>query len=66
MIAAPDKLPYDALFDDNPLKDTEYIEKPVYESCEIPIHKIMYDYATRAINMIGGSENASSNKGRRQ
>ena len=63
---APDKLPYDEWFDDNPLKGSKYIEKPVYESCEIPIHKIMYDYATRAINKIGGSENASSNKGRRQ
>lgn len=66
MIAAPDKLPYDAWFDDNPLKDTEYIEKPVYESCEISIHKQMYDYATRAINKIGGSENASSNESRGQ
>ena len=66
MIAAPDKLPKDARLDDNPLKDTEYIEKPVYESCEISIHKQMYDYATRAINKIGGSENASSNESRGQ
>ena len=63
---APDKLPYDEWFDDNPLKGSKYIEKPVYESCEIPIHKIMYDYATRAINKIGGSENASSNESRGQ
>jgi hypothetical protein len=56
-IPAPNKLPYDAWFDDNPLKDTEYIEKPVYESCEIPIHKIMYDFATAALSKIGGSEN---------
>ena len=47
----------DAWFDDNPLKDTEYIEKPVYESCEIPIHKLMYDFATRMLSQIGGSEN---------
>ena len=55
-IKAPDKLPYDEWFDDNPLKDTKYIEKPVYESCEIPIHKIMYDFATAALSKIGGSE----------
>ena len=56
-IKAPDKLPYDEWFDDNPLKDTKYIEKPVYESCEIPIHKIMYDYATSMLSKIVGSEN---------
>ena len=56
-IKAPDKLPYDEWFDDNPLKDTKYIEKPVYESREIPIHKIMYDYATSMLSKIGGSEN---------
>ena len=42
-IKASDKLPYDQWFDENPLKDTKYIEKAEYESCEIPIHKIMYD-----------------------
>ena len=54
---APDKLPYDEWFDDNPLKDTKYIEKPVYESCDISIHKQMYDFATMMISRIGGSEN---------
>ena len=28
-IKASDKLPYDAWFDDNPLKGTKYIEEPV-------------------------------------
>ena len=27
---APDKLPYDEWFDDNPLKGSKYIEKPVF------------------------------------
>ena len=56
-IPEPDKLPYDAWFDENPLKGSKYIEEPVYESCEIPIHKIMYDFATAALSKIGGSEN---------
>ncbi len=56
-IKASDKLPYDEWFDDNPLKDTKYIDKPVYESCEISIHKQMYDFATMMISRIGGSEN---------
>ena len=56
-IKASDKLPYDEWFDDNPLKDTKYIEKPVYESCDISIHKQMYDFATMMISRIGGSEN---------
>ena len=55
-IIAPDKLPYDEWFDDNPLRGSKYIEEPVYESCEIPIHKIMYDYATSMLSKIGGSE----------
>ena len=55
-IKASDKLPYDDWFDDNPLKGTKYIEDPVYESCEISIHKQMYDFATAAINKLGGSE----------
>ena len=55
-IKASDKLPYDEWFDDNPLKDTKYIDKPVYESCDISIHKQMYDFATRMISKIGGSE----------
>ena len=54
---APNKLPYDEWFDDNPLKGTKYIEDPVYESCEISIHKQMYDFATMMISRIGGSEN---------
>ena len=56
-IKASDKLPYDEWFDDNPLKGTKYIEDPVYESCEISIHKQMYDFATMMISRIGGSEN---------
>ena len=28
---APDKLPYDAWFDENPLKDSKYIDTPTYE-----------------------------------
>ena len=53
---AEKKLPYDQWFDDNPLKDTKYIEKAEYEQCEISIHKQMYDYATAAIKRLGGSE----------
>ena len=56
-IKASNKLPYDEWFDDNPLKDTKYIDKPVYESCDISIHKQMYDFATMMISRIGGSEN---------
>ena len=56
-IKASNKLPYDEWFDDNPLKDTKYIEKPVYESCDISIHKQMYDFATMMMSRIGGSEN---------
>ena len=56
-IPAPKKLPYDEWFDDNPLKETKYIEDPVYESCEISIHKQMYDFATMMMSRIGGSEN---------
>ena len=56
-IKASDKLPYDAWFDDNPLKGTKYIEEPVYESCEISVHQLMYDFCTRSIARIGGSEN---------
>ena len=56
-IPAPKKLPYDDWFDDNPLKGSKYIEEPVYESCGIPLHKIMYDFATRMLSKIGGSEN---------
>ena len=58
-IPAPNKLPYDDWLDDNPLKGSEYIDKPVYETCEISIHKQMYDFATMMINRIGGSENVS-------
>ena len=56
-IPAPKKLPYDDWFDDNPLKGSKYIEEPVYESCERPLHIIMYDFATRMLSKIGGSEN---------
>ena len=54
---APDLVPYDEWFDNNPLKGTKYIEDPVYESCDISIHKQMYDFATMMISRIGGSEN---------
>ncbi len=57
-IPASDKLPYDGWFDDNPLKGTKYIEDPVYESCDISIHQQMYDFCTRMISRIGGSENS--------
>ena len=63
---AEKKLPYDQWFDENPLKDTKYIEKAEYESCEISIHKQMYDFATAAIKKLGGSENASSYESRGQ
>ena len=56
-IKASDKLPYDEWFDDYPLKDTKYIEEAVYESCDISIHQQMYDFCTRMIGKIGGSEN---------
>ena len=56
-IKASGKLPYDEWFDNNPLKGTKYIEDPVYESCDISIHKQMYDFATMMISRIGGSEN---------
>ena len=56
-IPASNKLPYDEWFDDNPLKNTEYIEEAVYESCDISIHQQMYDFCTRMIGKIGGSEN---------
>ena len=29
---APDKLPYDAWFDENPLKDSKYIDTPSFAS----------------------------------
>ena len=57
-IPAPNKLPYDDWFDDNPLKDSEYIDKPSYESCEISVHKQMYDFCTKMLSKIGGSEHA--------
>ena len=63
---ADEKLPYDFWFDENPLKDTKYIEKAEYEKCDISIHKQMYDFATAAIKKLGGSENASSYKSRGQ
>jgi len=63
---ADEKLPYDFWFDENPLKDTKYIEKAEYEKCDISIHKQMYDFATAAIKKLGGSENASSYKSWRQ
>ncbi len=31
---ANQKLPYDQWFDENPLKDTKYIEKAEYEKCD--------------------------------
>tara|TARA_B100000941_G_C28188462_1_gene390662 strand:+ start:303 stop:485 length:183 start_codon:yes stop_codon:yes gene_type:complete len=55
-IKASDKLPYDDWFDENPLKGTKYIEEAVYESCDISIHQQMYDFCTRMIGKIGGSE----------
>ena len=56
-IPAPKKLPYDVWFDLNPLKGSKYIQEPVYESCDISIHQQMYDFCTRMIGRIGGSEN---------
>ncbi|BCU94643.1 MAG: hypothetical protein CM15mV5_3230 [uncultured marine virus] len=45
------KLPYDQWFDENPLKDTKYIEKAQYEKCDISIHKQMYDFATEQLKI---------------
>ena len=56
-IPAPKKLPYDVWFDLNPLKGSKYIQEPVYESCDISIHQQMYDFCTRHLSRIGGSEN---------
>ena len=39
---APDKLPYDAWFDENPLKDSKYIDTPTYASSNISVHQKMY------------------------
>ena len=38
---APDKLPYDGWFDENPLKDSKYIDTPSYASCDISVHQQM-------------------------
>ena len=54
---APDKLPYDGWFDENPLKDSKYIDTS-YASCDISVHQQMYDFCTRMLAKIGGSENA--------
>ena len=40
---APDKLPYDAWFDENPLKDSKYIDTPSYASRDMSVHQQMYD-----------------------
>ena len=55
---APDKLPYDDWFDENPLKDSKYINTPSYASCDISVHQQMYEFCTRMLAKIGGSENA--------
>ena len=55
---APDKLPYDAWFDENPLKDSKYIDTPTSASSNISVHQQMYDFCTRMLAKIGGSENA--------
>ena len=55
-IKAPDKLPYDDWFDENPLKDSKYIDTPSFASCDISVHQQMYDYGTRMLSKIGGSE----------
>ena len=57
-IPAPDKLPYDGWFDDNPLKDSKYIDTSTYASCDISVHQQMYDFCTRMLSKIGGSEHA--------
>jgi len=54
---APDKLPYDGWFDDNPLKDSKYIEQPSVAN-DISVHQQMYEFCTRMLSRIGGSENA--------
>ena len=54
---APDKLPYDGWFDDNPLKDSKYIERPSVAN-DISVHQQMYEFCTRMLSRIGGSENA--------
>ena len=54
---APDKLPYDGWFDDNPLKDSKYIEPPSVAN-DMSVHQQMYEFCTRMLSKIGGSENA--------
>ena len=56
-IPAPDKLPYDGWFDDNPLKDSKYIERPSVAN-DMSVHQQMYEFCTRMLSRIGGSENA--------
>ena len=56
-IKAPDKLPYDAWFDDNPLKDSKYIDTPSIAD-DISVHQQMYEFCTKMLAKIGGSENA--------
>ena len=55
---APDKLPYDAWFDENTLKDSKYIDTPTYASSNISVHQQMYEFCTKMLAKIGGSENA--------
>ena len=54
---APDKLPYDGWFDDNPLKDSKYIKQPSVAD-DMSVHQQMYEFCTRMLSRIGGSENA--------
>tara|TARA_A100001388_G_scaffold273740_1_gene256084 strand:+ start:1487 stop:1672 length:186 start_codon:yes stop_codon:yes gene_type:complete len=53
-IPAPQKLPFDPWFMDNPLAGTSYIEKESFES--MTPHEVMYRIATYRQKTIGGSE----------
>jgi hypothetical protein len=55
---APDKLPYDEWFHDNPLKDSKYIDTPMIASENISVHQQMYEFCTKMLAKIGGSENS--------
>ena len=55
-IKASDKLPYDEWFDDNPLKDSDYIATPSFASNSMSVHQEMYEFCTKMLSKIGGSE----------
>jgi hypothetical protein len=48
---APDKLPYDAWFDENPLKDSKYIDTPTYASSNMDL-KMLIDLDKKELEII--------------